>query len=173
MKRIAATIVLLLAATGCASYSAPRAANRVDVRPPVHSSRTSFTAELVPADTVRPGDGGSMAAAASGPSGRVRVVLLDDGMVEYQLSLRLTGSTTYVAGHLLRPDADSLNRVVATLFSDVTLSGRYVQLRGRGTLSRTLRPAELMDDIRLNPGSFVVRIEPRPGLAPELRGTLK
>jgi hypothetical protein len=172
MKRIAIAIAIA-AATGCASHPAQRAASRVDVRPPIRATRASFTAELAPADTLRQGDGGSVGTAADGPSGRVRVVLLDDGQVEYELTLRLPRNTTYVAGHLLRPGADTLNQVVATLFSDVTLSGRYVQLRGRGTFARTVRPAVLMDDIRLNPSGFVVRIEPRAGLSPELRGTLK
>jgi hypothetical protein len=130
-------------------------------------SRMSYTAQLSIGTTEDDG------AAQPAPSGTMRLAMRVDDTFEYQLTLRDADHVAYVAGHLYRTGPDHASGPVATFFSDVVLNGRYVQLRGTGAIARTLKPSEVLEEVRSHPTSFEVRIEPRTGSRWRLSGVLR
>lgn len=174
---VAPAVLSILILGACASLPQPGAqqSSRADSMAMASPGGSSFslTALLGGDDTRRIDGDGTTSEPRSGASGSLRFTIRADDVFEYQLILTGGGSTIFVAAYLERLDSDTLREPVLTLFRDVTLEGRYAQMRGTGTTGRAIRASELMAELRANPGHFIVRIAPRSGQPGELRGVLR
>jgi hypothetical protein len=117
--------------------------------------------------------GDSLPELVTAPKGQLTIELEEGAGFEYHLEIRGAARATYVAGHLRRQRADSTQELVAVLFSDMVLTGQFVQLRGTAPLARGVTAAEIGDALRLHPESFVVHIESQPGRGGALHGVLR
>ncbi|HSA55796.1 MAG TPA: hypothetical protein VLE53_08825 [Gemmatimonadaceae bacterium] len=107
------------------------------------------------------------------PTARVHLQLTEDETFEYQVRIKNAVGVTYVSGQLHRRLPDGSNELVATLFSDVALSGPSVQLRGTASVARGVPAAEICDALRSSPESFIVQIDPQAGQRGQLHGVLR
>ena len=114
------------------------------------------------------GDGGELRT-----SGTIRIVVREDDTFEYQVTVQNEELKTFTAGRLYRGNPGTRGVAVATLFSDLTLSDRSIQMRGTGTVSRGVNVRDLMKQLRQRPAEFVVRLESRASPAGALLGTLR
>jgi hypothetical protein len=117
--------------------------------------------------------GDSLAELVTAPKGQLTIELEEESGFEYHLEIRGAAGATYVAGHVRRQLPDSTHELVAVLFSDMVLTGQFVQLRGTAPLARGVAVAEVADALRRDPASFVVHIESRPGRGGALHGVLR
>jgi hypothetical protein len=120
----------------------------------VHASptvRRVFTFRLSARDslpTLEPRAGGSRA------WGTVRLVVNDDDSFEYLATIYNPDGEAFT-GAVVRRGA---GEVLATLFSDVTLRERYIQLRGTVSIGRGARADVLAEELRENPRAFTVSV---------------
>lgn len=167
--------IALICATGCSSVAAllSRPVTRelaVPVRPSV-PAREDFKAQLV---AIAPGVvNDSIGLSGPLPSARVHLQLTEEESFEYQIRIKNAIGITYVSGQLHRRLPDGSNELVATLFSDVALSGPSVQLRGTASVTRGVSASEICDALRSNPESFTVQIDPQNGQRGQLHGVLR
>jgi hypothetical protein len=91
----------------------------------------------------------------------VRLVVNDDDTFEYLITIYNPAGESFTGAHLLRRGAESKGESVATLFTDVSLGDRYVQLRGTLSVNRDQSAAVLAEEIRERPGDFVVSVASR------------
>lgn len=171
-------IVGLLCGAGCAPFARLQARAPASESGPfavpssVPADRTEFLADLGilgPAATTAsdaPTDSGRL-------SGRVRIIVHPNDTFEYQLTILNADSVTFRTGEVYRASADVWGDPVATLFSEVSLTGPYVQLRGTGQVARTLRATVLLEEMREVPGDFVVRVRGESGRPVILAGPLR
>lgn len=121
----------------------------------VHASptiRRVFTSRLDAVDTLpalEPRVRGSRA------WGTVRLVVNDDDSFEYLATIYNPDAEAFTGAVIRRASGE----VLATLFSDVTLREPYIQLRGTVSLGRGGRPDVLAEELRENPGAFVVCVQ--------------
>ena len=110
--------------------------------------------------------------AVASPNGTLKIVVNDDDTFEYQLTIfngaRRAFGGGYVYHRLASPDS-----VVMTLFSDETLAGRYIQLRGTGVVPRAVDLHALAQGLRASPEEYVFRVEPRTKSGLALQGTTR
>ena len=175
----------LLATIGCASISGLSrnddsnpgvAASQGTSVAPSRQGAVEYTGRLVPSKefalgrtpAADSGDGGELRT-----SGTMRIVVREDDTFEYQVTVQNEELKTFTAGLLYRMNPGTRGTAVATLFSDVTLSNRYIQMRGTGTVSRGVNVRDLMEQLRQRPAEFVVRLESRGSPAGALLGTLR
>lgn len=178
MRLRAFVIIGLLGSGGCAPFVTlqTRAPSLEDgpfaVPATSPTDRTEFLADLGPLRTAATAAPDS--SADSGQlSGRVRIVVHPDDTFEYQLTILNADHVTFSTGEVYRASADVWGDPVATLFSEVSLTGPYVQLRGTGQVARTLRASALLEEMREVPGEFVVRIRAESGRPVVLAGSLR
>jgi hypothetical protein len=114
------------------------------------------------------GDGGTPRT-----TGTLRIVVRDDDTIEYQVTVQNEQRRTFTGGHLYRGNPNAGGLEVATLFNGVSLSSRYIQLRGTGIIARHVDVTELMEDLRVHPADFVARIESRGASGASLLGALR
>lgn len=164
----------LLCASGCSSAAGllSRPVTRelaIPVRRPV-PAREDFKAQLFAVAPGVPQD--SERFSGSLPTARVHLLLTETETFEYQVRIKNAIGVTYVSGQLHRQLADGSSQLVATLFSDVALSGPSVQLRGTASVARGLPVSEICDALRRHPESFIVQIDPQDGQRGQLHGVL-
>lgn len=165
----------LVCVTGCSSVTGllTRPVARglaVPVRSAV-PARDDFKAQLVAIAPGVPEDSERLSGPL--PTARVHLQLTEEETFEYQIRIKDAIGITYVSGQLHRRLPDGSNQLVATLFSDVALSGPSVQLRGTASVARGLLAAEICDALRSHPESFIVQIDPQNGQRGQLHGVLR
>ncbi len=131
----------------------------------VFNTRLSAS-ETLPA-TLRPSTGGSSA------YGTVRIVVNDDDSFEYLATIYNPSGEAFSSAVLRRSDQEGSTEVLATLFSDVTLRSRYIQLRGTISISRGASAGGLAEDLRERPQDFAICVlsASAPGVA--IKGTVE
>lgn len=162
MRRLSAKALLaLLPCAGCASIATTVSGSRSAVpfgAVAASENRRIFTSRLQAegerAKGVEPGSGG-------GCWGTVRLVVNDDDSFEYLITIYNPTGETFTGAHLVRRSPDEHGASVATLFSDVSLGDRYMQLRGTIALDRDRKAAVLAEEIRERPGDFRVTVASR------------
>lgn len=90
--------------------------------------------------------------------GTVRIVVNDDDSFEYLATIYNPGEEAFTGAYLRRSGGTPSNDVVATLFSDVALRSRYIQLRGTVSLPRGVSAEALSEELREHPRSFAVSV---------------
>lgn len=164
-------VAILLAATGCAplpgSLARPTAH---EVRLPVTRAevRDEFTAALELRAT-----GGAELVVRTKPSGSVRLNWRNDDVLEYDLKLSGCEGIHFTTARIVRLSPEGNSEVVATLFSDMLLTGPHVQMRGTGSLARGIRSRDLAEEIQDRPGSFLVRVSSQSDDSVVLEGILR
>ncbi len=117
--------------------------------------RRVFTSRLSPADAIpstTPATGGSQA------WGTVRIVVNDDDSFEYLATIYNPMGEAF-SGAFLRHDGGAEgDGIVATLFSDVALRSRYIQLRGTVSLPHGASAGLLAEELREHPREFAVSV---------------
>ena len=162
MRRFSAKALLaLLPCAGCASIATTVNGSRSVVpfgEVAASESRRVFTSRLQAegdrAKGVEPGSQGDC-------WGTVRLVVNDDDSFEYLITIHNPTGETFTAAHLVRRTPGGESGSVATLFSDVSLGDRYMQLRGTISVDRDERAAVLAEEIRERPGDFLVTVASR------------
>lgn len=121
---------------------------------PVAPVRRVFTSRLAAVGTLpaalTPSVGGSQA------HGTVRIVVNDDDTFEYLATIYNPGGEAFTGAVLRRGGQAGPSDVLATLFSDVTLRSRYIQLRGTISISRGASPGSLAEELRERPNAFSI-----------------
>lgn len=163
MRRLSAVaLVAVLPCIGCASIATTVKGSRSVVAPTgeVSSSTTRrvFSSRLV----------GERERAAKVPEGSerdcwgtVRLVVNDDDSFEYLITIYNPAGQTFTGAYLVRKHPDQHGAAVATLFTEVSLSDQYLQLRGTVSVNRDRRNAVLAEEIRERPGDFLVSVASR------------
>lgn len=169
MYRIVRSLLLAFPCAACASIATTVSGSQASI-PAVAGSRE------MPGTTLRrifrsqlQGDRGARdepASATTGPRaatrawGTVRIVLSDDDSFEYLLTLYNPAGETFTSAHVHRGEENESDHgeMVATLFSDVSIDDRYVQLRGTVLVGRDQRAAVLASEMRERPGDFEVKV---------------
>ncbi len=130
----------------------------------VFTSRLSST-DSVPATTPTVG---------SQAWGTVRIVVNDDDSFEYLATIYNPMEEAFSGAFLQRGGGAPGDDVVATLFSDVALRSRYIQLRGTMSLPRGTSAGVLAEELREHPRAFAVSVH-RAGAAlrPAIRGAIE
>jgi hypothetical protein len=117
--------------------------------------RRVFTSRLSVGETfpaLTPTVGGSRA------RGTVKLVVNDDDSFEYLATIYNPDGEAFTGAFLKREAADSDGEVVATLFSDVTLRSRYIQLRGTVSLARDVRAEQVAEGLREHPQGYAIDV---------------
>lgn len=164
-------VAILLAATGCAPLPGLLARPTAhEVRLPVTRAevRDEFTAAL----ELRATGGGQLVVRAK-PSGSLRLNWRDDDVLEYDLKLADCEGIHFTTARIVRLTPEGGSEVVATLFSDMLLTGPHVQMRGTGSLARGIRSGTLAEEIQDSPGSFLVRVSSQSDDSVVLEGILR
>jgi hypothetical protein len=123
------------------------------------ASRRVFTSHLLEAKG--PDAHATAATADKGCWGTVKLTVNDDDTFEYLITIFNPAGETFTGAQLLRRAPDPHGATVATLFSEVSLGNRYVQLRGTISVNRDLSVATLAEEIRERPGDFMVTVATR------------
>lgn len=165
----------LMCATGCSSVTGlvSRPVTR-ELAVPVRRSvpaREDFKAQLVALAPGVPEDSERLSGPL--PTARVHLQLTEDETFEYQVRIKNAIGITYVNGQLHRRLPDGSSQLVATLFSDVALSGPSIQLRGTASVARGVPAAEICEALRSHPEAFIVQIDPQAGQRGQLHGVLR
>jgi hypothetical protein len=169
---LSVAVVIVMGCTPVAGLvSRPAAREHTVAIPRSVPSQTEFKAELVP--LVPPLIGDSLAQLVTAPKGQLTIELQETEGFEYHLEIRGAAAATYVSGQLRRQLPDSTQQLVAVLFSDLALTGQFVQLRGTAPLTRGVSAAEINEALQLHPESFVVHVEAQPGRGGPLHGVLR
>lgn len=90
--------------------------------------------------------------------GTVRIVVNDDDSFEYLATIYNPMEEAFTGAFLRRAGGALGDDVVATLFSDVALRSRYIQLRGTVSLPRGGSAEELAEELREHPRTFAVSV---------------
>lgn len=89
----------------------------------------------------------------------MKLTVNDDDSFEYLITIFNPNSETFTGAQLMHKLAtDGRSQAVATLFSEVALGNRYVQLRGTVSVNRDQSAATLAEEIRERPGDFLVNV---------------
>jgi len=104
--------------------------------------------------------------------GTIRVIVNDDETLEYLATLYNPSGESFSGAFLRRGGADPADPV-ATLFSHVTLRSRYIQVRGTLSVARSERLGALTEEIRENPGGFVLTVHSDRVTEPILTGRIQ
>lgn len=127
------------------------------------TSRRVFTSHLI-SDKSRAEQASGVTSGEKGCWGTVKLTVNDDDTFEYLVTIFNPTGETFTGAQLLRRSADPQGSgalgggAVATLFSDVSLSNRYLQLRGTISVNRDRSSATLAEEIRERPGDFQVSV---------------
>jgi hypothetical protein len=105
-------------------------------------------------------------------SGTLIIVIGPDSSLEYRLTVYNDDRRTYRSARIYSGDPLDGGTVVATLFSDLSLTGRYIQVRGTATLPSSADLGEVVSRLRQHPDEFTFRLEPRVPAAGALTGTI-
>jgi hypothetical protein len=137
----------------------------------------TLVVELHPAGAGRPVPTPSEKGTESAPgkrrsSGMVRIVIEHDSTFEYQLTVYNDDRRTYRSARVYDGDPADGGKLVATLFSDLSLGGRYIQIRGTATLPSTIKAQDLASQLRQRPSDFIFRVEQRVPAAGALTGSV-
>lgn len=162
--------VVLLAAASCTPVSALLERPAVhEIRVPVTRSdaRDEFTAQL----ELRAASGELVKAVH--PSGTLKLNWRDDDVLEYDLKLSDCEGIHFTTAQIVRRTDDGVPGVVATLFTDMLLTGPHVQMRGTGSVARGVRLGTLAEEIQERPGAFVVRVTSQADDSVVLEGVLR
>ncbi len=116
----------------------------------VYTSHLSAGDSLLP--SVVPTIGGSQA------WGTVRIVVHDDDTFEYLATIYNPVGEAFTGAFLRRGAGTGSEDIVATLFSDVALRSRYIQLRGTISVSRGVRAGVLAEELREDPHGFAISV---------------
>lgn len=100
------------------------------------------------------------------------IVIGADNSLEYRLTVYNDDRRTYRSARIYLGDPIDGGTVVATLFADLSLSSRYIQVRGTATLSPLADLADVVSRLRDHPSEFTFRLEPRVPAAGALTGTI-
>jgi hypothetical protein len=170
----------LLTATGCAAFPASQAAGTPggdavsggEVRahhhaPLVYSVRLTPRARPASADG---GDDGDGLQVESRNSGSIRLIIDDEDTFEYQLTIQNQARRTYTSARIYRGDPENGGQLVATLFDDVTMGNRYIQVRGTALVQRGLDSHQAVDALRSHPDEFVFWVDAGDRSAAALQG---
>ena len=166
-----ATLVAVL--PGCASMATQGSAARSAVSVGLSAygtGRRVYVSRLSarePSPTVAPEP------SATAVWGTIRLVVNDDDSFEYLATLHNPGRQAVTAA-VLRREGGEPGAVLATLFSETTLRGRYLQLRGTVTLRPDVRAAALIEELREHPRAFALVVHLAGGGAGgTIRGALE
>jgi hypothetical protein len=133
--------------------------------------RSVFSAKLAaPASGGRAGEGGGATSKAWGTG---RIVVGSEATFEYLITIYNPGAETFTSAHLHRATANEDGSVIATLFSDVSLRDRYIQLRGTLSVSRSTKLAALAEEIRERPGLFFISVHSTDDPRGAIRGPIE
>lgn len=167
--RRTSVVVAMLTLAGCAPFSGLTARPVVrEARVPAPAPRrTDFTAVLLPsldpagaADTAR-------------PSGTLRISWRQDLTLEYDLRIVDAHGVSFTSAQLLRRVPGREPETVATLFTDMRLTGPIAQMRGTGSVVRGVGAEVLADEIRGQPSAFLVRVTCATDSSAVLQGTFR
>ena len=119
------------------------------------TARRIFTSHLsagAPLPSTTPTVGGSQA------YGTVRIVVNDDDTFEYLATIYNQQSEAFTGAYLRRGGGAEGDDLVATLFSDVALRSRYIQLRGTVSVARGTSAGALAEELREHPREFAISV---------------
>lgn len=106
--------------------------------------------------------------------GTVRIVVNDDDSFEYLATIYNPMEEAFTGAFLQRGGGALRDDVVATLFSDVALRSRYIQLRGTISIPRGVSAGVLAEELREHPRSFAVSVHSAGVSArPAIRGAIE
>lgn len=129
---------------------------------PATTLRRIFTSQLQGDRTARdePATATARPRAATKAWGTVRLVLSEDDSFEYLITLYNPAGETFTSAHVHRGEENESDHgeTVATLFSDVAIDDRYVQLRGTVLVGRDQRADVLASEMRGRPSDFEVKV---------------
>ena len=140
---------------------------------PYAVERSAFSAALAAAPPVATGSARGSAAVTRVPSGTLHLTFRRDDVLEYQLTIANADHEAFGSGYLYRAGGSATEVRVATLFTDLSLSGPYVQLRGTGIVETPLTMPDLLSRIRQWPDSFSIRVVPVEHSREALSGHLR
>jgi hypothetical protein len=103
----------------------------------------------------------------------VHLTFRRDDVLEYQLTIANADHEAFGSGYLYRGSAGSAGERVATLFTDLSLTGPFVQLRGTASMDARMTTPDLLSRMRQWPDSFEVRVVPTERSRVSLRGPLR
>ncbi len=95
---------------------------------------------------------------ASETSGRLRIHIGDDSVVQYWLIIENPNADVFTGAHLRRVAGAQKHAVAATLFEDARARDRRLQLRGNLTVGKTGSLPRLIQEVRMHPDSFYVSV---------------
>lgn len=166
-------LFLLIPLTGCLDAATGNVANvpaPTIAAPREASERRVFSSGLT-APTADPSGNGN--AVRSFARGRVELKLRRDSTLEYHLNVYNPARETFTAAHLYRAGQSSRSvPAVVTLFTGAALTDKYIQVRGTGVVLES-DGAELLEELRANPGSFYVSLRTTRQPQGALRGTVR
>ena len=170
----AKALLLVLPCAGCASIATTVKGSRSVVTPTGEVS-SSTTRRVFSSRLQGERDSSAKVAETSegGCWGTVKLVVNDDDSFEYLITIYNPTGQTFTGAHLIRKSPDELGAAVATLFSEVSLSDPYMQLRGTVSVNRDRKGAVLAEEIRERPGDFLVTVASRAIPAGAIVGTIE
>lgn len=175
MRRTFSILTALLPCASCASARTPasigRASNSIEVSSGA-PARSVFTSRLAPpvAATAGTGDGGGTVSKAWGTG---RIVVGNDDAFEYVITIYNPNGETFTSAHLHRTAETDEALAIATLFSDVSLHDRYIQLRGTVSVNRATKSGLLAEEMRERPGLFSISVHSTDDPHGAIRGTIE
>ncbi len=170
-------LAAILPCAACASVPAPAKLERASERT-ANATRSSsspavrnvFTTKLAaPVAAARAGEGGGAVSKAWGSS---RIVVGADNSFEYLITIYNPNAETFTSAHLHRSSSTEEGTVIATLFSDVSLRDRYIQLRGTVSVNRSTKSQVLAEALRERPGLFYISVHSTEEPKGAIRGTI-
>ncbi|MEO7513019.1 MAG: hypothetical protein ABIZ91_14780 [Gemmatimonadaceae bacterium] len=172
MRWTSLLVVLTAPCAACASLATQANVVRSTTSLGTHSTsavRRVFTSRLAALGET---DAGVQPQVASHAWGTVKLVRNDDDTFEYLITIYNPRGETFRAAHICRDVGGGGAPVLATLFDELTLRERYVQMRGTVSLGRDTRAGMLGEELQEHPGSFLVEVETVGG-TPLIRGTVE
>ena len=157
-------IALIYPCASCSSIATQSSAARATSSLGAHSSapvRRVFTSRL---SAVGEAEGTVQPAVASRAWGTVKLVLNDDDTLEYLITIYNPKGETFTGAQLCQGAGSAVGPALATLFTEVTLRDRYVQLRGTVAVGRDTKPSSLAEALQERPSSFYVAVQTRQGV---------
>ncbi|MEP7384629.1 MAG: CHRD domain-containing protein [Gemmatimonadota bacterium] len=159
IRRLLRVFIVVAPCTACASMATQARVARsvaiVEARG-TPSMRRVFTSHLSGGDSLLPSIvptiGGSRA------WGTVRIVVNDDDSFEYLATIYNPVGEAFTGAVLCRGADIGSEDVVATLFSDVALRSRYIQLRGTVSVARGVNAGVLAEELREDPRGFAISV---------------
>jgi hypothetical protein len=164
---------------------APVASRAIETAPPQGTGTVEMltrrdsnvlVVQLAPTTTPRPPaaseNGGETAPPRPRSSGTLKIVIAEDSTLEYRLTVYNDDRRTYRSARVYVGDPTDGGTVVATLFSDLSLSSRYIQVRGTATVSPSTDITDIVSRLRQRPSDFIFRLEPRVPAAGALTGSI-